>query len=78
VLYRGTFSVKVRSSWQVTRSVWHALFMREAVSRTTADRMAWFWMLAEPAAMIIIMVALRTLAVGSGTKILGAEFILSI
>lgn len=63
-----------RTPWQVTRSVWHALFMREALARTTADRMAWFWMLAEPIAMIAVMVGIRAI-VASGHKIGGADFI---
>ncbi|MEM5537889.1 ABC transporter permease [Neptuniibacter pectenicola] len=63
-----------RTPWQVTRSVWHALFMREALARTTADRMAWFWMLAEPVAMVSIMVGIRAV-VASGHKIGGADFI---
>jgi len=64
-----------RTSWQVTRSVWHALFMREAIARTTADRMAWFWMLAEPVAMIGLMVLVRTVIFGSTRTIYGAGFI---
>ncbi|BBB30260.1 ABC transporter permease [Neptunomonas japonica] len=63
-----------RNSWQVTKSVWHALFMREALARTTADRMAWFWMLAEPIAMIAVFVGIRAVA-ASGHRIGGADFI---
>lgn len=63
-----------RTSWQVTRSVWHALFVREALARTTADRMAWFWMVAEPLAMIAIMVSIRSFVAG-GRYIGGIEFI---
>lgn len=64
-----------RSSWQITRSVWYALFLRESVARTTADRMAWFWMLAEPIAMVVIMVLIRAVAFGNGRYIVGADFI---
>ena len=64
-----------RSSWQVTKSVWHALFMREAVSRTMADRFGWFWMLAEPMAMVGMMVAIRSVIMGSERFIPGADFI---
>ncbi|WP_306422000.1 ABC transporter permease [Marinobacterium sedimentorum] len=67
--------MKTRTPWQVTRSVWYAMFMREALARTTADRFAWFWMLAEPIAMIVIMTAIRTLAMGGGKHISGAEFV---
>ena len=63
-----------RTSWQVTRSVWHALFMREAIARTTADRFAWFWMLVEPIAMVVVMVAIRAV-VSSGHHIGGVDFI---
>ena len=61
-----------RTSWQVTRSVWHALLMREMLSRTTGDRFAWFWVIVEPAAMIVVMVSVRTL-IGRGGHIGGAS-----
>ena len=64
-----------RTSWQVIRSVWYAIFFREALARTTADRMAWFWMLFEPIAVIGIMVAIRTVVMGRTRHIAGAEFI---
>ncbi len=48
--------------------------MREALARTTADRLAWFWMLAEPIAMIVILAAIRGVVMGE-KHILGAEFI---
>ncbi|MGM0695144.1 MAG: ABC transporter permease [Pseudomonadota bacterium] len=63
-----------RSPWQVTLSVWYAMFMREAVSRTMADRMGWFWMLFEPIAFTSIMVAIRGYIRG-GRLIVNAEFI---
>lgn len=64
----------MRTSWQVTRSVWHAMFMREALARTTRDRFAWFWMLAEPIAFVVIMVLVREL-LGRIRLIVGAEWI---
>ncbi|OXY82122.1 ABC transporter permease [Oceanimonas doudoroffii] len=64
-----------RTPWQVTRSVWFAMFMREAVSRTMADRMGWFWMLFEPVAMITIMVLIRTQLRGASRLIVNADFI---
>lgn len=64
----------MRSSWQVTLSVWHALFMREVLARTTGDRLGWFWMLGEPVAFIAIMTAIRSL-MGRTRLILGADFI---
>ncbi|WP_311945479.1 ABC transporter permease [Halomonas piscis] len=63
-----------RTPWQVTRSVWYAMFMREAVSRTMADRMGWFWMIAEPLAFTMIMVAIRGFIRGD-RFIVNAEFI---
>lgn len=64
-----------RTSWRVAWSVWYALFMREAISRTMADRMAWFWMIFEPIALIAVMVAIRSLVMGGGRHIAGADFI---
>ncbi|SFG19405.1 ABC transporter permease [Neptunomonas qingdaonensis] len=64
-----------RSPWQVTTSVWYALFMREALARTTADRFAWFWMIAEPVGYIIIMISIRTVLLNKTKTIFGAEFV---
>ncbi|MGR7921053.1 ABC transporter permease [Zobellella denitrificans] len=64
-----------RTPWQVTRSVWFAMFMREAVSRTMADRMGWFWMIFEPVAFITIMIVVRTQIRGTNRLIVNAEFI---
>jgi capsular polysaccharide transport system permease protein len=64
----------MRSSWQVTRSVWHAMFMREALARITAGRFAWFWMFVEPIAFVVIMVAVREM-MGRIRLTTGAEFI---
>lgn len=63
-----------RSAWAVTRSVWYAMFMREAISRTMSDRMGWFWMIAEPAAFTLIMITIRGHIRGD-RLIPGAEFI---
>jgi capsular polysaccharide transport system permease protein len=51
------------------------MFIREALARTMADRMAWFWMLFEPIALIVVMVAIRTIVMGRMRHIDGAEFI---
>jgi len=48
--------------------------MREAISRTMADRMGWFWMIFEPVALIGIMVFIRSFIRG-GRLIVNAEFI---
>ncbi|WP_447955863.1 ABC transporter permease [Vreelandella sp. EE7] len=63
-----------RTPWQVTRSVWYAMFMREAISRTMSDRMGWFWMVFEPVAMVGIMVGIRSFIRGD-QLIMNAEFI---
>ncbi|MGP5309394.1 ABC transporter permease [Halomonas sp. XH26] len=63
-----------RTPWQVTRSVWYAMFIREALSRTMGDRMGWFWMLFEPVAFVGIMVSMRSFIRG-GRLIVNAEFI---
>ena len=63
-----------RTPWQVTRSVWYAMFMREAISRTMADRMGWFWMIAEPMAFTLIMVGIRSFIRGD-RFIVNADFI---
>jgi capsular polysaccharide transport system permease protein len=51
------------------------MFIREALARTMADRMAWFWMLFEPIAMIIVMVAIRAVAMNAVQTIDGADMI---
>ncbi|MGP9664694.1 ABC transporter permease [Halomonas sp. AOP22-C1-8] len=63
-----------RTPWQVTRSVWYAMFMREAISRTMADRMGWFWMIFEPFALVAIMVGIRSFVSGD-RLIVNAPFI---
>jgi capsular polysaccharide transport system permease protein len=51
------------------------MFIREALARTMADRMAWFWMLLEPIAMVLLMLVVRTVVLGRMRHIDGAEFI---
>ena len=65
---------KARSAWAVTRSVWYAMFMREAVGRTMTDRMGWFWMIAEPSAFLLVMIGIRSYISGDGL-IVNAPFI---
>lgn len=64
----------VRNPWVVTVHVWHALFMREALARVTADRIAWFWLMAEPIAHVLLLVWVRTL-IGHAGIIPGADFV---
>ncbi|MDX8385997.1 MAG: ABC transporter permease, partial [Gallionella sp.] len=57
-----------RSSTSITLSVWKALFLREAVSRLSAGRAAWLWLLLEPMVHIVfllfIFAVIRMRAVG--------------
>ncbi|WP_417536950.1 ABC transporter permease [Methylophaga sp.] len=64
----------VRSAWAVTRSVWFAMFMREAIGRTMTDRMGWFWMIAEPALLLLVMIGIRSFIRGD-KLIVNAPFI---
>lgn len=43
---------KVRTPFAVTVSVWHAVFLREALDRLFEARAAWLWLLIEPIAYI--------------------------
>ena len=58
----------VRSATAITLSVWKALFLREAVSRLSAGRAAWLWLLLEPVInvtyMLVIYTVIRVHAVG--------------
>ncbi len=47
--------VHPRSPLSITLSVWNALFLREALSRLSAGRIAWLWLLADPIMQISIM-----------------------
>lgn len=67
-------SPKARSAWAVTRSVWFAMFMREAIGRTMTDRMGWFWMIAEPALLLLVMIGIRSFIRGD-KLIVNAPFI---
>ncbi|WP_353979048.1 ABC transporter permease [Salinicola endophyticus] len=65
---------KPRSALRVTWDVWSAMTLREFIARTTADRMAWFWMIFEPLATIGIMILIRSHLMGS-KHISGADFV---
>lgn len=64
----------VRTPWQVTFSVWHALFMREVTQRLFANRFAWFWLFAEPVLFVVLMVAIRSFIRAADT-VAGADMI---
>ena len=65
---------QTRTSWQVARSVWSALFLREATARVMASRFAWFWIFAEPIAFVVLMVFVRDF-LGRVRMIQNADFI---
>jgi len=64
----------LRSPWQVTRSVWYAMFIREALARITGHRFAAFWMLVEPIIFIVVFVSVREL-IGRIRYVAGADFV---
>ncbi|WP_044406924.1 ABC transporter permease [Thiomicrospira microaerophila] len=64
-----------RTPWQITRSVWYALYMRELLARVINNRFAWFWMVFEPLAFIAIMVAVRVVVFGREKVLINADFI---
>jgi capsular polysaccharide transport system permease protein len=48
--------VKARSPFEVTLSVWRALFLHEAVGLFFRGRAAWLWLLAEPIVYMLVHV----------------------
>lgn len=48
--------LKQRTPWQITWSVWQALFIREAIGRLYHRRAAWAWLLFEPMGHIVFLV----------------------
>ncbi|MDN5941117.1 MAG: ABC transporter permease [Nitrospira sp.] len=45
----------MRSSGNITWTVWKALFLREAVSRLSTGRAAWLWILLEPVVHLVFL-----------------------
>lgn len=62
-----------RSSLAITLSVWHALFLREIISRIMAKRAAVVWMLAEPVMHIAFLCLVFSLIRVS--TVAGADFV---
>lgn len=58
----------MRSSLNITLSVWRALLLREALTRITGGRAPWFWLLAEPVAHIAFLTSLLTVI---GHRVIG-------
>jgi capsular polysaccharide transport system permease protein len=50
----------VRTSLEVTFSVWKALFLREAITRLSRRRAAWLWLLLEPVVHIVFIMLIMT------------------
>lgn len=63
-----------RTPWQITRDVWHALFMREISARITQDRFGWTWLILEPVLMLLVMIGIREL-LGRMRMVVNAEFL---
>lgn len=63
-----------RTPWQITRDVWHALFMREISARITQDRFGWTWLILEPVLMLLVMIGIREL-LGRMRMVVNADFI---
>lgn len=57
-----------RSALSVTLSVWHALLLREALTRLFSRRAAWAWLLLEPAFhigfMVFVFTVIRVRSIG--------------
>lgn len=49
-----------RNALSITLSVWHALILREALTRLFSRRAAWFWLMSEPLFHIGYMLAIYT------------------
>ena len=64
-----------RTPWQVTKSVWWALLVRETLNRTMADRLGWFWLFAQPVLITVVFVAIRAVLLGDLRVIAGAAVI---
>ncbi len=50
-----------RSAWQITLSVWRALFLREAMYRLFHRRGAWVWLIAEPILQMLFLIFIFTI-----------------
>jgi capsular polysaccharide transport system permease protein len=45
----------IRTATSITWAVWRALFLREAITRLAAGRVAWLWILLEPIAHLFVL-----------------------
>lgn len=67
--------MRIRGSWEITVSVYYALFIRHLTNRLFEKRFAWFWLLAEPVMFIAVMLAIRISIRGLRSDIGGVDFI---
>lgn len=61
-----------RTPWQITWSVWGALFNREILTRIMSSRYAWFWLFAEPVIFLLLMLMIR-LMIRGGETVAGSD-----
>lgn len=54
-------AVQTRSPVKITYETWKALFLRAAVNNLSGSRTAWFWLLAEPIAFIVLLMWVFTI-----------------
>jgi len=57
-----------RSSWEVQKSVIHALFLREVNVRFSAGKLGYFWVIFEPLMQIFIFVMVKVLLFGNNSN----------
>lgn len=48
-------AAEARSAARIAFTTWNALFLRTSVARLSASRFAWFWILLEPIAFIVLL-----------------------
>lgn len=68
-------TMSTRTPWQITKSVWWALYVRETLQRTMSDRLGWFWLFFQPILIILVIVIIRFYAMQRVRTIDGADFI---
>lgn len=59
-MIESTRPSNVRVPLDITLSVWKALFLREALTRLSAGRAAWLWIIVEPAAQVALLMLIFT------------------
>lgn len=69
----GSIAPTFRSSGSITLAVWRALFLRETIARISSSRTAWLWLLLEPVAHALFVLALFALI--KVQKVSGADAI---